>query len=187
MDVLISIVSLALAIYAISLICLKPQSIKAKFFKSIGALWYFFFSCGAIISSDYPELGVVLLIVGATVLFYPKKDNATTPKISDSDNNKTESTSHDEFEGAVFRNQVDFSKHKHLLKIAFTYKNSNGSITYREVDVKKFDGLYIEGYCYSRKQYRTFRIDRIVDGITLRDTGELFTTEEWDEQFYLTV
>ncbi|EPU9491042.1 hypothetical protein [Salmonella enterica] len=45
----------------------------------------------------------------------------------------------------------------------------------------------MEGYCHSRKQYRTFRIDRIVDGITLRDTGELFTTEEWDEQFYLTV
>ncbi|MEI9603228.1 WYL domain-containing protein [Enterobacter hormaechei] len=187
MDVLISILSIALAIYAIIRICSKAQNTKTKILKSICALWYFLYAGGAIVSSDYEEIGVVLLIVGVVVLFYPKKKNAATPAKSTSDNNKAESVSHDDSEDVVFRNQVDLSKHRHLVKIAFTYENTNGTVKYREVDVKKFDGLYIEGYCHSRKQYRTFRIDRIVDGITLRDTGELFTTEEWDEQFYLTV
>lgn len=187
MDVLVSILSIALAIYAIIIICTKAQNTKAKFLKSIFALWYFLYAGGVIVSSEYKEVGVVLLIVGAVVLFYPKKEQTVTPAKLASDINKTESVSHDDSEDVEFRNQVDFSKHKHLLKIAFTYENTNGTVKYREVDVKKFDGLYIEGYCHSRKQYRTFRIDRIVDGITLRDTGELFTTEEWDQQFYLTV
>ncbi|HAF2178359.1 TPA: WYL domain-containing protein [Salmonella enterica] len=186
MDVLISILSIALAIYAVIRICSKAQSTKTKFLKSICALWYFLYAGGIIVSSDYEEIGVVLLIVGTVVLFYPKKHNTARSTKVCSDNNKTESVSHDDSEDVVFRNQVDLSKHKHLLKIAFTYENTNGTVKYREVDVKKFDGLYIEGYCHNRKQYRTFRIDRVVDGITLRDTGELFTTEEWDEQFYLT-
>lgn len=187
MDVLVSILSIALAIYAISVICSATQSSKAKLFKSIGALWYFLYSGGVVISSDYPSFGVVLLIIGATVLFYPKKNKSSQSAIFDSVKNEAEDDNHDDFEEVEFRNLVDLSKHKHLLKIAFKYENANGTVKYREVDVKKFDGLYIEGYCHSRKQYLTFRIDRVVDGITLRETGELFTTEEWDEQFYLTV
>lgn len=72
MDVLISILSIALAIYAVIRICSKAQSTKTKFLKSICALWYFLYAGGIIVSSDYEEIGVVLLIVGTVVLFYPK-------------------------------------------------------------------------------------------------------------------
>lgn len=106
MDVLISILSIVLSIYAVIRICSKAQNTKTKVLKSICALWYFLYAGGIIVSSDYEGIGVVLLIVGAVVLFYPKKDNATTPTKSVSDNNETESASHDDSEDVVFRNQV---------------------------------------------------------------------------------
>lgn len=37
------------------------------------------------------------------------------------------------------------SKHKHLLKIAFTYENTNGAVKYREVDVKNLTVYILKG------------------------------------------
>lgn len=69
--------------------------------------------------------------------------------------------------------------------IAFGYTDSNGGLTYREVNVKKVDEDYIIGYCLKRRQLRTFRIDRVEDSeIVIRDSGEVLNIYDWIIQLY---
>lgn len=63
--------------------------------------------------------------------------------------------------------------------VAYNYVNAEGVNQFREVDVKNFDGQYIEGYCHSARKFRTFRIDRVEGGIIVRDTGESMDPYEW--------
>ncbi|WP_226019918.1 WYL domain-containing protein [Serratia symbiotica] len=77
------------------------------------------------------------------------------------------------------------SKNTQLKNIAFNYTNSNGVFTYREVDVKKVDENYVFGYCHSRQQMRTFRLDRIEDDeVIIRDSGEVLNVYDWIVQLY---
>lgn len=72
-----------------------------------------------------------------------------------------------------------------LKNIAFNYTNSSGDYTYREVDVKKVDENYVFGYCHSRQQMRTFRLDRIeYDEVIIRDSGEVLNVYDWIVQLY---
>ncbi|QLN46852.1 WYL domain-containing protein [Klebsiella grimontii] len=190
MESLIILLSLSVGIYTIVKICSKPQGLLAKILKSIGALWFFLSAGGLALTPDSFFPGILMMLVGVAFVFYFNKKESVLPAVvikKSKEHNASSSDADDEGHKLEFENQIDFSKHAHLLKVAFSYENNDGDISFREVDVKKFDGLYIEGYCHSRRQYRTFRIDRVVDEITLRDTGELFTPEEWSEQFYLTV
>lgn len=64
--------------------------------------------------------------------------------------------------------------------VAFSYKDSQGDTTYREVDVKKVGDEYITGYCHLRQQIRTFRTDRIISNeIILRESGEIMDIDDW--------
>lgn len=66
--------------------------------------------------------------------------------------------------------------------VAFSYKDSQGDTTYREVDVKKVGDEYITGYCHLRQQIRTFRTDRIISNeIILRESGEIMDIDDWLE------
>lgn len=74
------------------------------------------------------------------------------------------------------KNYAKSSKAQGLIDVAFNYVNADGVSRFREVDVKSFDGQYIEGYCHSA---RKFRLDRIEGGMILRDTGESIDPFEW--------
>ncbi|WP_440482825.1 WYL domain-containing protein [Serratia marcescens] len=63
--------------------------------------------------------------------------------------------------------------------VAFDYEDSKGENSYREVDVRSFDGLYIKAYCHRAGAMRTFRVDRIQNGLILRNTGESLSIKEW--------
>ncbi len=46
----------------------------------------------------------------------------------------------------------------------------------RLVDVYRFDGVYIRGYCHLRKEERTFRLDRVEDAETVASSAPLFSS-----------
>lgn len=48
-------------------------------------------------------------------------------------------------------------------RLRFIYEDANGNTSTREVSQFTHDGVYIEGYCHSRKAQRTFRRDRVVE------------------------
>lgn len=58
------------------------------------------------------------------------------------------------------------------LSVVLQYKDSKGEISNRRVNVNKYDGVYLYGYCHLKKAIRTFRIDRIID-ISDGSTGEI--------------
>jgi hypothetical protein len=63
--------------------------------------------------------------------------------------------------------------------VAFDYEDSKGEKSYREVDVRSFDGVYIKAYCHTAGAMRTFRFDRMQNGLILRNTGESLSIKEW--------
>lgn len=65
--------------------------------------------------------------------------------------------------------------------IAFDYIDSSGSFTSREVAVNSFDGTYLKAYCLEKRATRTFKLENICGLITLRETGELLSTYEWED------
>lgn len=83
-------------------------------------------------------------------------------------------------EEIVTKSIFDKSKTHHEYRyIAFDYKDSKGENSYREVDVKYFDGEYIKAYCHSAKAMRTFRVDRIRNDLIIRSSGEIVSIEKW--------
>ena len=68
-------------------------------------------------------------------------------------------------------------KRKSSKIIEFTYTNAQGETSEREVKVDYVDDTYIEGYCYSAKETRTFRLDRI-DGMIWQN-NECFFVDDW--------
>lgn len=59
--------------------------------------------------------------------------------------------------------------------------NSKGKSSFREVDVKCFDGQYVEGYCHLSHKFKTFRLDRIDGDIIVRQAGEALDSYVWTE------
>lgn len=66
-----------------------------------------------------------------------------------------------------------------LLEIAFSYIDAAGSFTQREVTVNQVTGTYVKGWCHERKAARTFRLDSIIQDITLLSTGEVISVTDW--------
>lgn len=65
-------------------------------------------------------------------------------------------------------------------RISFTYEDAQGNITTREIRVDEVDDTYIEGYCYTAKDTRTFRLDRIIGLIEQDD--EFYLPDDWLEK-----
>lgn len=59
-------------------------------------------------------------------------------------------------------------------KITFSYTNAHGEFSDRRVVIRSFDGLYLYGWDLDKHDTRTFRIDRIDDGVVKISTGEVF-------------
>ena len=56
--------------------------------------------------------------------------------------------------------------------VSFDYVDANGDFTTRKVRVDTVGEWNFEGYCYKRRERRTFRYDGVVGYITVQETGE---------------
>ncbi|PJG82141.1 BRCT domain-containing protein [Caviibacterium pharyngocola] len=63
--------------------------------------------------------------------------------------------------------------------IFFTYENAQGDVSDREVRINFVDTAYIQGFCYSARDTRTFRLDRIIGKI--EQDGEYYSVKKWLE------
>lgn len=63
--------------------------------------------------------------------------------------------------------------------IAFDYEDSKGVLSYREVDVRSFDGERLQAYCHRAQAMRTFITSRIIGDIIIRPTGEVKPLSDW--------
>ncbi|EEZ5826537.1 WYL domain-containing protein [Escherichia coli] len=83
-------------------------------------------------------------------------------------------TRYEEIPPSVQKNRkINILKIGKVKYIAFSYIDSKGDFTHREVDVSSIDNEYLQGYCHLAKEYRTFRLDRIQGDVICRDTGEV--------------
>ncbi|WP_338725845.1 hypothetical protein V8687_19500 [Shewanella baltica] len=106
------------------------------------------------------------------------KSYATTKQSKQVPVKKTVSQETSQPSKARKRTHYSRSEVKH---IAFDYIDSSGSFTSREVAVNSFDGTYLKAYCLEKRATRTFKLENICGLITLRETGELLSTYEWED------
>ncbi|HHQ4468374.1 TPA: hypothetical protein ACSPZQ_002208 [Aeromonas veronii] len=66
-----------------------------------------------------------------------------------------------------------------LLEVAFSYIDADSNFTQREVSVSQVTGTYVKGWCHERKAVRTFRLDSILQDVTLLSTGEVISVNDW--------
>ncbi|KAE9526050.1 BRCT domain-containing protein [Testudinibacter aquarius] len=71
------------------------------------------------------------------------------------------------------------TKTRNLNTISFSYSDVDDNFSYRTIDIHLVDSKYIEGYCHDRKAERTFRIDRILGGVTLKSNDEYLSLDDW--------
>lgn len=79
------------------------------------------------------------------------------------------------------RTQKQKENKKHISKnrstITFSYKDSEGFLTKRTVDIYSVEDPYINGFCHLRNEERTFIIDRIVGNVIYQ--GKSLSVQEW--------
>jgi len=189
MDMIFAILGLVLMIWSIRSIFIKQQGIGKKIGKSIFSAWYFLTAAGLAVSpSDSVPIAIIMMMAGAFVVWYGNR-NHKAPK-----NNKDILSGHADAvrdfdlpskksEPSKYRS-VNHAKGKdaEIKNVAFSYVNSKGESSFRDVDVKSFDGEYLEGYCHLSRKFKTFRLDRVEGEIIIRDTGEAIDTIEWAAQ-----
>lgn len=186
MDMIFSILGLILVIWSIRSICIKQQSIGKKVGKSVFSAWYFLTAAGLAVSpSDSVSLSVIMMMLGAFVVWYCNR-NYKAP-INNNDILRGHADAVRDFDLPSKKNEqskyrsVNHAKGKdaEIKNVAFSYVNSKGESSFRDVDVKSFDGDYVEGYCHLSRKFKTFRLDRIEGDIIIRETGEAIEPYEW--------
>ncbi|WP_336795870.1 hypothetical protein [Erwinia aphidicola] len=178
-------VGLIIGAWAVRSICIKNQSSGMKFAKSVFAIWYFLAAGG--LGDREPLPAFIMLLLGIAVVVYSNKTykaqnlesndvlNDHASALRDFDLSKPKAKRKDPL-------SENFAKSKSasgLTKIAFYYINASGESSFRDVDVKRFDGQYIEGYCHLSRAFKTFRLDRVEGDVILRDTGEAMDAYDW--------
>lgn len=189
MDMIFAILGLVLVIWSIRSIFNKQQGIGKKIGKSIFSAWYFFTAAGLAISpSDSVKIAIIMMMVGAFVIWYCNRNYKAPTNNNDILNGYADAVkgfdlSTNKNEQSKYRS-VNHAKGKdaEIKKVAFSYVNSKGENSFRDVDVKSFDGEYLEGYCHLSRKFKTFRLDRVEGEIIIRDTGEAIDTIEWAAQ-----
>lgn len=66
-----------------------------------------------------------------------------------------------------------------LGQVEFSYVDADGVKTQRTVTVHSVTRVYFKGECHTRREERTFRLDRIVGDLVDCDTGEILSPKEW--------
>ncbi|MBY4887641.1 WYL domain-containing protein [Pantoea sp. DY-15] len=186
MDMIFAILGLILAIWSIRSICIKQQSIGKKVGKSVFSAWYFLTAAGLAVSpSDSVPISIIMMMVGAFVVWYCNRNYKAPTNNNDILSGHADAVR--DFDLASNKNKpskyrsVNHAKGKdaEIKNVAFSYVNSKGESSFRDVDVKSFDGEYVEGYCHLSRKFKTFRLDRIDGDIVIRDTGEAMNSFEW--------
>ncbi|WP_345827768.1 WYL domain-containing protein [Erwinia sp. HDF1-3R] len=188
MPTILALLGLILGAWSVRSICIKQQSNSNKFFKSLLAGFYFLATGGSAANDDnqFPAI-IIMLIIGGVIQLYcnyryiePKEsyiDAANGHKNSlGFFNDQVQDEAQQSYRS---KNYAKASKSKGLNDVAFNYVNAEGVSRFREVDVKSFDGQYLEGYCHAARKFRTFRLDRIEGDIILRGTGQSMDPYEW--------
>lgn len=76
-------------------------------------------------------------------------------------------------------NNLSVYSRAELLEIAFSYIDADSNFTQRKVSVSQVTGTYVKGWCHERKAARTFRLDAILQDVTLLSTGEVIAVNDW--------
>ncbi|QCT18549.1 WYL domain-containing protein [Jejubacter calystegiae] len=208
MEIAIPLAFMCLAILSFVIYIKSPSSLIARILKAFTAFLYAFIALGAYLTADY----FFSIIIAITLIFVvvrraklTRKGVETSPQqtsqvstveslikakshpIKASDDNK----SNKNINLPSNRHPHTQSKKKPrianvaLKNISFSYTNSNGDFSYREVDVSKVDEDYIFGYCHMRRQLRTFRLDRIEnEEVIVRESGEILNVYDWIVELY---
>lgn len=66
-----------------------------------------------------------------------------------------------------------------LGQIEFSYVDADGKKTQRTVTVHSVTRAYFKGECHTRREERTFRLDRVVGDLVDCATGEILSPKEW--------
>ena len=165
MDFIFFLLALILSLWTVRSICIKKQSALKKCGKSIFGVWYFLFFAG--FAMQQPEnrvSAVVMMAIGAVVVWYANWRAGN--KVANRDNNVA---------------PVEYATDE-LFQISFYYQNGSGESLLRDVDVKKFDGQYVEGYCHLSHAVTTFRLDRIEGDVVLRNSGWMMDASDWAKE-----
>ncbi|MEI7343815.1 MULTISPECIES: WYL domain-containing protein [Pectobacterium] len=187
----LSIVVLTWVIYGV---WSEPQDKNLKIGKSVLAAWYFLTAGDAMRSVDDFSVGFIMLIVGFATAFYLSKRKTKSKDSNESDENKVKKeiaalrklgSANKPLSASTFNNNQS-SEEVGMYGtqcIAFSYVDSTGNQTRREVDVESVDGEYVYGYCHLAGDTRTFLLNRIEGNIIVMDTGELLDPYKWADSF----
>jgi len=172
MDTIIPFLFLGLSIFSMIIYFKSSESLIMRAVKGITVFFFPVGALGAFLSGDYATaltIAVIVLLITIRRMYINKKDSLPSvarEKHANVNKPKLFSGQH---------NTKDWFKN-----ISFSYTDSNGNSSYREVDVKEISEKSMTGYCHSRKQLRTFRLDRIDNSeVIIRDTGELINVYDW--------
>lgn len=174
MDTVIPILFLGLSLFSMITYFKSLEKLAMRVTKGVAAFLASIAALGAFLDGDY----ALSLPIAFIVLFLTIHQLKTTKTLL--------SVTHKPISFSTPKGPI--SKHKpdgEFRNISFEYTDSNGNSTHREVDVKEINEQHLTGYCHSRRQLRTFRLDRIDNSeIVVRDTGELINVYDWIIQLY---
>ncbi|MEH2716097.1 WYL domain-containing protein [Klebsiella pneumoniae] len=174
MDTIIPIFFVGLAVYSMITYFKSPEKLAMRVAKGVAAFLASIAAFGAFLGGDY----ALSLPVALIVLFLTIRQLKTSKTLSSVTHQPTSFSAPKE---PIRKHNPDGE----FRKISFEYTDSNGTSTHREVDVKEITEQHITGYCHSRRQLRTFRLDRIDNSeIVVRNTGELINVYDWIVQLY---
>ncbi len=174
MDTVIPILFLGLSLFSMITYFKSQDKLAMRVAKGVAAFLAPIAAFGAFLDGDY----ALSLPIAFIVLFLTVRQLKAS-KILSSVTHKPISFSTPK--GPISKRKPDGE----FRNISFEYTDSNGNSTHREVDVKEINEQHITGYCHSRRQLRTFRLDRIDNSeIVVRDTGELINVYDWIIQLY---
>ena len=120
---------------------------------------------------------VALFVIG---YFVNKKESAKNNKTINSNRPSNPSGSVFSKKGTTPSN-TDLSHYSRadLMEIAFSYIDSKGDFSKREVSVSQITNTHIKGWCHERKALRTFKTESIILDVTLLSSGEVVPVKDW--------
>lgn len=188
MDIIITFLFLCLAIFSAVVYFRSQGNSVIKFIKGIFAFSIIFRAIEVYKNED--QIAAFIMVAVVFCLSYRRFQLNKAAKmplsvIKTKTDNNDEAFDHGKAKVIPSKKKLTSTEKKELRNISFEYTDSSNNSTYREVDVKNVDADYITGFCHSRRQLRTFRLDRIENSeIVVRDTGELINVYDWIIQLY---
>ncbi|EIV6807587.1 hypothetical protein ABLG01_005311 [Klebsiella pneumoniae] len=183
MDIIITILFLCLAIFSAVVYFRSQGNSVIKFIKGIFAFSIIFRAIDVYKNED--QIAAFIMVAVVFCLSYRrfqlnKAANSPLSVIKTKIDNNDNAFNHEETKVISSKKKLTSSEKNELKNISFGYTDSSNNSTYREVDVKNVDADYITGFCHSRRQLRSFCIDRIENSeIVVRNTGELINVYDW--------